>query len=218
MAGSAQDDARAEHAATITTALVTYYAALKVDVLDRVEGGAKSLIAAIWSARMADALRKPLVDAGHDIGDLVAAELSDEPAFNHNIVDGYLEATAEDYSVERVDHLRQILDEIAAEADAEVEKAVSERLDEIADQSDTEARALTDKAANFASLEAAKAEGQSTKTWVTGENPRALHAEMEGETVGIGERFSNGLRYPGAPGPPEQTANCNCTMTFGKEG
>ena len=50
------------------------------------------------------------------------------------------------------------------------------------------------------------------KQWVTGENPREDHAMMDGETVGINDRFSNGADWPGddilgADG----TCGCNCT-------
>lgn len=48
---------------------------------------------------------------------------------------------------------------------------------------------------------------------------RASHAEMDGETVAIGEQFSNGLEYPGDPaGDPEEVYNCRCTLVAVVEG
>ncbi len=41
------------------------------------------------------------------------------------------------------------------------------------------------------------------------------HLALNGLTIPIGEKFENGLAYPGAPGPPDETANCNCWLTFG---
>jgi hypothetical protein len=36
--------------------------------------------------------------------------------------------------------------------------------------------------------------------------------------VGIGELFSNGMRWPGDPaGGAENNANCNCSCEFGRE-
>jgi HK97 family phage portal protein len=71
----------------------------------------------------------------------------------------------------------------------------------------------------FGSTEAAKQTGLKTKTWrVNSSNPRPEHAAMNGETVGIGELFSNGMRWPGDPaGGAENNANCNCSCEFGRE-
>ncbi len=50
------------------------------------------------------------------------------------------------------------------------------------------------------------------KRWVTGDNPRAEHAAMNGETVLISEPFSNGCFWPGDDnGDPDTTCGCNCS-------
>ena len=50
------------------------------------------------------------------------------------------------------------------------------------------------------------------KRWITGDNPRAEHAAMDGETVPIGEAFSNGCFWPGDDnGDPDTTCGCNCS-------
>lgn len=50
------------------------------------------------------------------------------------------------------------------------------------------------------------------KMWVTGDNPRPEHAVMNGETVPIGEPFSNGCEWPGDEGgDPDTTCGCNCS-------
>lgn len=64
-------------------------------------------------------------------------------------------------------------------------------------------------------LEAGRQNGAVTKTWVTtSSNPRAEHAAINGETVGIDDEFSNGLRWPGdsASGDPAEVANCQCEV------
>ena len=64
-------------------------------------------------------------------------------------------------------------------------------------------------------LEAGRQNGAATKTWVvTSGNPRAAHAAMNGETVGLDDEFSNGLRWPGdsASGDAAEVANCNCEV------
>lgn len=42
---------------------------------------------------------------------------------------------------------------------------------------------------------------------------RDSHADVDGEVVGVNEKFSNGLEYPGEPGgAPAEVYNCRCTM------
>ncbi|POH63973.1 phage portal protein [Cryobacterium zongtaii] len=66
----------------------------------------------------------------------------------------------------------------------------------------------------FATTEAAKqvAGDSAKKTWIVNSgNPRAEHAAMDGETVGINETFSNGADWPGDPAlGAEGVANCAC--------
>ena len=72
-------------------------------------------------------------------------------------------------------------------------------------------------AANFGATEAAKAGGLGRKTWrVNSRNPRETHTAMNGQTVGIYDRFSNGALWPGDPVLPiEERANCQCSVVFG---
>lgn len=74
--------------------------------------------------------------------------------------------------------------------------------------------------ASFGSHDAAKASGLGRKTWIHtgGATSRPEHAAMDGETVGIDELFSNGLRYPGDPsGGPEDNAECHCRIEYSRE-
>ena len=68
----------------------------------------------------------------------------------------------------------------------------------------------------FASTEAAKqvAGDRAKKTWiVTSSKPRAEHAAMNGETVGINETFSNGANWPGDPVlGADGVAGCQCDV------
>jgi hypothetical protein len=72
-------------------------------------------------------------------------------------------------------------------------------------------------AANFGATEAAKAGGLRTKTWrVNSRNPRDHHAALNGVTVGLHERFPNGMLWPGDPvGGADNNANCQCSVVFG---
>lgn len=55
------------------------------------------------------------------------------------------------------------------------------------------------------------------KVWRTATDARVRdsHADLEGETVGIDERFSNGLLYPReAGGAAEDVINCRCDVVY----
>ncbi len=71
---------------------------------------------------------------------------------------------------------------------------------------------------NFGANEAARQTGVRKKTWrVNSKNPRDEHAALDGVSVPIGELFPNGMRWPGDPhGGPENIANCQCTVVFGR--
>ncbi|MDD5059287.1 MAG: phage portal protein [Sideroxydans sp.] len=75
-------------------------------------------------------------------------------------------------------------------------------------------------AASFGTMEAAKQSPYTQKVWqVNSSNPRASHAAMNGETVAVNERFSNGLLYPGDPsgGSVDERAGCQCSVGFRRE-
>ena len=77
------------------------------------------------------------------------------------------------------------------------------------------ANTLTTQASGFGTVEAGKqlGGGRATKTWITtSRNPRDSHASMHGQTVGIDEKFSNGLDYPATGGDPSEVANCRCEV------
>jgi HK97 family phage portal protein len=107
------------------------------------------------------------------------------------------------------------------------ERQVSEQLDadepdpkhvfNIAEDSRTKslATSLVTTAAGFGARELAQQllGEKATKTWVTGSNPRPAHARMDGETVPVGEVFSNGAQYPGdGVLDADDTSNCNCSL------
>lgn len=75
----------------------------------------------------------------------------------------------------------------------------------------------------FAFVEAGKqiAAPGTLKTWRTrSANPRSAHVRMDGQTVKIDEKFSNGMLWPGdVRGGAENVANCRCVieLEFPKE-
>ena len=80
------------------------------------------------------------------------------------------------------------------------------------------ATSLTTSFANFGAHDGARAAGAGSKTWhTTSSNPRSSHAALDGETVPLGQMFSNGLRWPGdRDGGSDETAGCLCTISFAR--
>ncbi len=67
---------------------------------------------------------------------------------------------------------------------------------------------------NFARQEGATQAGAGQKVWVVNSG-NSRHPQLDGETVHIGETFSNGARWPGDSLLPDgQRAGCTCSMTF----
>jgi hypothetical protein len=69
---------------------------------------------------------------------------------------------------------------------------------------------------NFGREEAGRQSGVRTKRWVvTSVRPRSSHAAMNGETVDMGDTFSNGAKWPGDPSLSiEERAGCSCLLDF----
>jgi HK97 family phage portal protein len=84
-----------------------------------------------------------------------------------------------------------------------------DRLQQIADTRVTQV-------ANQAAESGAKQAGAVFKTWHTGSNPRPEHAQVNGETVRVGQPFSNGLEYPG-DGGAKDAAHCNCSLSYARQ-
>ena len=123
-------------------------------------------------------------------------------------------------------YLRAKADGIAVDVNATTRDQITEALDAedgdpaaVFDQAEgvrSSAAALTmaTTVAGFATVEAAKQTGGATKTWSAGPRSRPSHAQMDGETVGIEDDFSNGMRWPGDSSDADEVANCNCSVDF----
>jgi HK97 family phage portal protein len=67
---------------------------------------------------------------------------------------------------------------------------------------------------NFARKEGAEQAGVRHKVWRVNSSS-SRHPELDGETVEIGDTFSNGLLWPGDPsGSADDTAGCVCSLEF----
>ena len=126
-------------------------------------------------------------------------------------LDPYARITAEAANA----HTRERLREAAKTDDP---KAAAEHVFEVAIGSRAlamaESKVTTE--ANLGRDYAAKESDVTEKRWVvTSGRPRTEHASINGETVGLGETFSNGAEWPGDPSlTVDQRANCSCIVDF----
>lgn len=85
-------------------------------------------------------------------------------------------------------------------------------------RSEQSAMAAVTAVAGFATIEAAQQTrgSRARKRWVVNSgNPRASHAAMHGEEVGLDESFSNGMPWPGSlDGSADETAGCQCSLVI----
>ena len=139
--------------------------------------------------------------------------------------------TEDEYAPEATVNFLQAVADRRAET---INRTTKAQLDAAAEEEDGDLGAVWDQAtesratgiatglatflSGFATAEAAgqiarRHELEPTKTWVTGSNAREAHAALNGETVPLGEPFSNGLSWPGdAQGDVDDVAGCNCSL------
>tara|TARA_R100000963_G_C4642805_1_gene106478 strand:- start:196 stop:2430 length:2235 start_codon:yes stop_codon:yes gene_type:complete len=94
------------------------------------------------------------------------------------------------------------------------EIGVTHLINKLQARSDRIARTETAKAHNGARVEEMKLNGVKEHAWMSSRdgNVRDTH-QIDGQTVIVGERFSNGVTYPGEGGtaPAQEVVNCRCT-------
>lgn len=106
---------------------------------------------------------------------------------------------------------------VAAASDLDEVRGVFDTL--LSSQALSYARTRVAESFGFGRQEAAKQTGARTKTWRTNSgNPRSSHAAMDGETVAVGDTFSNGARWPGdtANLDIDEVAGCECDMDISR--
>lgn len=163
----------------------------------------------------ADLLRINTVLAGAAAGATLEALAFDGDEFDEAIMAGWLAANASGVAAVintvTAGHLGAALD-----ADDPLE-AVRKLFDTYVSQRAPQLAATqTASISGFGTVEAAKhvGGGEATKTWVTGSNPRPSHARMNGETVPLDDKFSNGSRWPGDSNlDVDDVAGCNCHIS-----
>jgi len=198
--------------------LTRYFTRQQQVVMSRIGGGDSDF----WDAKRWDALLQD------DLAS-VAAELTTVIGKSEAERLGY---RASDYdAAQTLDYIASVAERYAGNVNATTKQQLDDELDKPADESDPshvfdvaiDSRAAgiavgyATFAAGFASSEAGRQiantyDVKPTKTWITGPNPRPSHAQMNGETVGVDEAFSNGMQWPAESGDVDEVAGCNCSV------
>lgn len=166
-----------------------------------------------WDPALRDRLLSRTRTTAVDFGRAVADEL--DAGFNDGALDAFLISSAALGAGFLNDALSDELKAAmgAEDTDAAVRLALSifvgATLDRLATSTVT-------TSANFGMTTGAQQGGARAKVWVVNSGrPRSIHAEMSGQTTGLGEAFSNGMQWPGDPaGGAENNANCRCSVDF----
>ena len=169
-----------------------------------------------WNKELADDI-EPLIDEiadahGKEVAKAIGSEYRTEQTRK------YLRALAEGRAKAINESTRQKLQDALDDEDEENTPAHVFEVRENKDAT-TFGRSLAIGVAGWAATHEApdQAEQQGIhktveKRWVTGTNPRPEHAAMNGQTVPIDAKFSNGCYWPGDEnGDPDTTCGCNCS-------
>lgn len=165
-----------------------------------------------WNKELADDL-EPLIDKIADAHGMSAAEVMGTE-YGREITRKYLRKLTEGRSKAiNASTLQKLLEAIEAEEEPAEVFEKRESKDAV-----TFGQSLANAVAGWALMEAvhqAQAQGYSKKVekeWETGPNSRPSHAAMNGQRVGIDEKFSNGAEWPGDDNlSADESCGCNCS-------
>jgi HK97 family phage portal protein len=179
-----------------------------------------------WDSELTADLYALVVEMSETMGADAAESFGFDPeAYDLDSTLAFLHAFAEARAGWVNETTRQQLDEVLAEAEA------AEADPDVAPEDVPDPAVVFDNAeaqraeaagnstfaalASFVAVEAGRRLlGDANKTWRTNStNSRRSHARMDGETVRINQRFSNGLKWPGDPAKgPDEVAGCMCSV------
>ena len=196
----------------LTEALKRFFERQKNSVIPKIGAGREWWDEDRWDAELADDL-EPIIDQiadkhGVSTADVMGTEYIEE------ITRAYLRKMAEGRAKAINSSTHEKL-ETAIEEESEPADVFEKRENHDAEMF---GESLATAVASWATGEAvhqAQNHGYTKtveKEWVTGPNARASHAAMNGQRVGIDERFSNGAFWPGDDNlSPDESCGCNCS-------
>ena len=175
-----------------------------------------------WNSELTDDLFKEAFDMSVAVGKEAVKNLFDDGSYDADRTENYIKAMcrkrAEMMNQVTHDEIQDALDE---KLDEDSLKATPEGVFEYAkeDRAVSAGAAFAGALVSWSAMEACRQNDSGTakiwKTWVVNSgNPRATHAQMNGERVPYDQPFSNGAMWPGDVEAlsAEEVANCECTV------
>lgn len=166
-----------------------------------------------WNKELADDLEELVRKVSDEHGAKTAKELGTE--FIKEITAAYLRKLVEGRAKAINSKTHKKLEEAVEDPDEQPADVFEIRENKDAGMLGT---SLATAVASWAVLEAVRQaqnhgfEKKVEKEWVTGPNARPSHAAMNGQRVGIDEKFSNGAEWPGDDNlSPDESCGCNCS-------
>lgn len=184
----------------------------RTDVLAALGGKSEWWDGDRWNRELTDELYALAMRVTSQVAGAVLAGLEVEPdRYDAARTKNFLRAVAKSRAARINDAThRQLVDALIDDEPERVFDAAE------GDRATAAAVTLTTTLAGFATVEAAtQAGGESaSKTWrTTSGNSRSAHAAMNGETVPVGDKFSNGAMFPGdAVLGADGVAGCECDV------
>lgn len=168
-----------------------------------------------WDRELSEELTRAAVAVSAQLGAATAERLGYkggyDPAETVNFLVAVARSRAEMINATTYDQLQAALEK------ADPPAGVFDELDGA--RGDQSVTTLHTTLAAFAGVEAARQVGRRSgrkamKTWVVRSgHPRAAHSRMDGQTVPVGEKFSNGAMWPGdAVLGADGVAGCQCSV------
>lgn len=170
-----------------------------------------------WNSELTEDLDPILFAISANHGESTASELGTEyyPGKTVNYIKALTEGRAKAINSATKEKLDKVISENPEDLEKEIEHVYEVREGKDATfLGETLATVVVGWSLGEACRQAKDQGYQATvyKTWVTGENPREDHAAMDGETVPVDGKFSNGADWPGDDVlGPDGTCGCNCT-------
>lgn len=209
----ASDRVREQQVVKHAKALRSYFTDRRADVRSQITGKAVGIDEQRWTAELADILYKLGISAS------TAAGMSVSDLYDEIRTQGWHWSRATNSA--KAINAKLIEEALAALVAAEPAEAVAELFDEYeGTKADRMATTMTTEAVAWGAVEAgrqailADRDKTAVKKWVVRSgNARPSHARMGGQVVGIDEKFSNGMKWPGDPsGGVDEVAGCTCDV------